>query len=674
MNTPQGFPSTVSPPPLPSIVTTVESRERDWPNTQAFSRRRLLLLTGGLGLAAAPAAFGESLILAPAAIASDMPLTLNFADYGACDGTTDDRAAFVTALSALAGGGTLVLPPTDIAITLTGNPTFSIPANNRIVGIPGATRILLSSSNNDIGVGFAQSVGDNVAFDGITFIRATNCTIFCIFGPRNDGFHIRNCVVDGQRDTFESPKTMHCILTAFAGTKKNITVRGSTIKRLTFGFIQGNDVLDTCENILVDDCNFTGNFGDDLLFNAPRTTITNVTVSNCRFTDGAATASLGSGSPVDFAHVTNGGVRDCYFENYLMEAIHLEDYCSNVIISGNRIINCGNNTATAGGVMDTDRCGISVYVRCTDVAITGNTLDHRENENFLHAIRIKHAFGVLPSGREIAAPERITITDNIILCGDNYQGISVSRGIDVTVRGNRIVGSGLVTGGEWNDGNAGYGIVMDGVNSVIAGNAVSGFRYGISGPLLNDNEGAWSTRKALGNPGTVTGNLVTDCYVGMAAVSAGSLAIDGNTLSNCVRPVVVGEGEYAALPSSITNNVATGCVYPLEVGGKLVVVRSSGGSTVTTGTEETINVDDTLLKMPANTVISFNGGGTLTLRSAVPVPQPYIAGSPYALVGTVSGTDIRADEYGIAIGLAHSTTAANNYVFIAANTDTAAGS
>jgi hypothetical protein len=109
--------------------------------------------------------------------------TLNFIDYGVCDGTTNDRAAFATALAALAtaGGGTLLLPPKDIAITMNAQPTFDIPANTRIVGTRGATRLLLSSTANDAYVAFAGSAGNNVTFEGITFLRNTNCTGFVFY-------------------------------------------------------------------------------------------------------------------------------------------------------------------------------------------------------------------------------------------------------------------------------------------------------------------------------------------------------------------------------------------------------------------------------------------------------------------------------------------------------------
>jgi hypothetical protein len=630
------------------------------------------MIAGRVGLVAAPSAIG----MAFPGIASGTAATLSFTDYGKCDGATDDGAAFAKALSDLnaAGGGTLLLPPKSIAITMSATPTFDIPANVRIVGTRGATTILLSSTNEAAYVAFAGSAGDNVTFDGIKFVRNSNCTMMFFYPAGYDGFHLRHCVIDGQRATFAN--TVHGFVLNRAGTKKNITLNNCVLTGTDYGLLQANHITDDVDTIVVDQCTFTGNYADDLEFNAPNSNMTNVTVSNCRFTNNlgtSTTASLGVG----MAHVVNGVVRDCHFENYFSDAIHLEDYCENVVISGNQIITCATNPSTTT-LTDRERGGITVNHGCSGVVITGNALDHTANQNSLHGIVVKNLSGeTTAGGRPAIEPRRITITDNIIRCGGSYQGMWIVMVDDLVVRGNTVVGSGTVEGGIWDRGNEGYGIKISGGSSAIEANVVSGFRYGLSGPFISVNDDVmnppWSARRALGNPGNVTGNLMRNCYIGVVAVPSGALTISGNTMFNCVRPMIAGENEYTAEPCAITGNFAMGCTYPMEIGGKQVVVRSSGGSTAPVGGARTINVDDTFLTMPIDTVISFSGGGMLTLTTPVTVSRPYVAGSPYALVGTVSETDIEAGEYGIATGLVHSTTAENNRVAISANTDTAAG-
>jgi parallel beta-helix repeat protein len=607
--------------------------------------------------------------------------TLNFIDYGVCDGTTNDRAAFATALAALAtaGGGTLLLPPKDIAITMNAQPTFDIPANTRIVGTRGATRLLLSSTANDAYVAFAGSAGNNVTFEGITFLRNTNCTGFVFYPNGYDGFHVNNCVLNGQTDIYD--KTFHGWIlhrVNLVTPKRNITIRDSIVTKFSYGLLQADTAAGDIDTIVVDNCHFSYNHGDDLEFNAPLGEMTNVLVSNCRFTNMQST-TVAAGLGVGFCGVDGAVVRDCFFDGTYSDAIHLEHGAVNILLANNRFVGCANNTGT--NVTELDRASINIMGQCNDVIVSGNTIDHRPNANTngLHAIAVRnYSGGVSVGGFTALPPRRITITDNIILCGENFGGIWACDIADLTITGNRIIADGLVTSGAWDDGNIRAGIMADGINTVITDNAVSGFRYGITGPLAEDSNGAgglslaFADRKALGDPGTVVGNTVSDCYIGLVLVPSGRVNTSGNSMSNCVRPMVVGERENTAKPCTVTNNFAIGCTYPLEIGGKHIVVRSVGGSTVTVGSSKTVNVNDTLLKLPVGTQITFSGGGVLTLTTAVTASALYTPGTPKALVGTVSMASITAGEYGTVTGLAHSTTAANNKVMTFNNADTQA--
>lgn len=606
-------------------------------------------------------------------------LVVNFADYGACDGVTNDRAAFASALNVLssAGGGTLLLPPKSIAITMNADPTFTVPANTRIVGVPGATAILLSSTANDSYVAFAGNDGDNVTFENITFLRNANCTGMIFHLQGGDGFHVRNCVINGRTDLYD--KAFHGFALHSDGDKRNITIKDSAITRVSYGLLQGNGTAGDIDTIVVDNCHFSFNYGDDLEFNAPLSAMTNVMVSNCRFTDMQGT-NLAAGIAIGFAGVEGAVVRDCYIDGTYSDGIHLEWGSSNIIIVNNRFVGCATHPDGAT-ITDLDRATINVFAQCHDVIISGNTIDQRPNTNTngLHAITVRnYTGGVSLAGDPCVPPWRITITDNIIHCGENFGGIWACDIADLTIRGNRIIGEGSVASGVWDGGNLRYGVRVDGTRTVIADNAISGFRYGITGPLVEDYNGAagvslpLSARRALGNPGTVSGNIISDCYAGIVAVPAGAVTINNNRLFNLLHPLIVGENAYPAEPCSIIGNFASGCLYPLEVGGKHIVQRSAGGSTVTTGSGKTVNVDETLLKLPIGTEITFSGGGILTLTAAETGSQLYAAGSPHSLAGTVSGASIAANEYGIITGLAHSSTAANNFVTIEHNTDTAA--
>jgi hypothetical protein len=218
---------------------------------------------------------------------------------------------------------------------------------------------------------------------------------------------------------------------------------------------------------------------------------------------------------------------------------------------------------------------------------------------------------------------------------------------------------------------------IDGVRSVIDANTVSGFRYGIRGPIVDDGAvdqgiNIWNLRMALSDPGSLTSNFVADCYVGVVAVPAESLVISANTLANCIRPmVVIEESEQPTEPSAVTGNIAAGCLYPLEIGGKLILVRAPGGSAVTVGVDKTIYVKDSLRALPVGTVVNFSGGGIFTVTKPVTAIELYNPGHPYPLIGDVAGTDIGSDEYGTTAALVLG--AAGSLLVNSNNIDTAAG-
>ena len=613
--------------------------------------RRFFVMAGFAGFAAAATSMAGSLVTAASAFASSTPLTLNFADLGACDGATDDSAAFSAALSELsdAGGGVVLLPPAKIALTLTALPTFEIPENVQIVGQPGATTILFSSAHPDLWLAFAGSRGNNVTFEDVMFVRNSDCTMIFFYPGGHDGFHLSNCFVDGQRERFQR-YPVHGLSLEQNGPKTNISLTQCTVTGVNFGVLQSNSATSSVDTFTVDRCTFAGNFADDLEFNAPNASMTNITVTNSRFTNNLsenAAASLGVG----LAHVVDAVVRGCYFENYYGEAIHLEDYCENVTITDNRIITAGTNPSTRT-LTDRDRCGISVMTGSSDVLISRNYLDHTANTNSLHGIVVKNLPGdVTPGGRPNIPPIRITIADNTIRCGSTYQGMWVTNVTDTVIRGNTVIGAGNVHDGVWDGGNEGFGIKIAGGSSVIEANTVSGFRYGISGPFMSlDNDFVlpdWSARGALGNTGTVTRNVISDCYLGLVAVPAGALKISANVIFDCVRPILVGENEYSAQSSTIVSNLITGTAYPPEIDGTQRLLRAPDSSTVTVGEDKDVAVVDSFLKLPVGTAITFSGGGILTLTKAVPKSHPFIKGSPLQLFGDVTVADIGPDEYGL---------------------------
>jgi hypothetical protein len=592
-----------------------------------------------------------------AAVGKD-ELVINFADYGVCDGVTNDSAALNAQLAKLgaAGGGKLLLPPKTIAVTLNNWPTFRIPSNVEITGIAGATKFLLSTNgaatDDRAFLGTSETESNNIIITGVEMVRQSDFPLVFISPGNTDGFTMRDCVIDGQQNLFPV-QYCHGFGLDSAGTKSNITLSGCTIARTWYGVFQSNWITDTVDTVVVQNCVFTENFKDDLCFNAPNSLMKNISVLSSRFTNNTST-EINAGFGVDFAHVINGTVQDCSFDNYNYEGIHIEDYSTGINVTGNRLVNVG---LVDGGA-------ILVMTGCSDVVVSGNTIDARDNTNTKFGILILNAGqegNNTPGGRPEVAPSRVAVTNNIVRCGTKYQGIYVEKSSHVNVQGNQVSGGGVVAAGVWDGGNPGWGIYVDGPYTIIDGNIVNGFRYGIAGPA--------NYRTALANPGSVTSNVLTDCEVGIVAADPGTVTISSNTMFNCLRPIVVGEAGAGAKPCSVIGNFASGCTYQMEVGGKLVLPRASGGADVPIGTDQTIKFKDNLLKLPVGTVIKFPGGGVFTVTVDVPVSHPFA----YDVVGNVTGAAIGANEVGLVTGLAHSTTPANNYVMITANTDTVAG-
>jgi hypothetical protein len=584
---------------------------------------------------------GVDLTVACAAV-DDGDLVLNFVNYGRCDGTANDADAFkqVIGLLSSAGGGLLQLPPATIAMTLTAWPMFTVPGNVRVVGAPGMTTIILTSDSAIADRAFIATSGDKISIEGVKFVRNADFPLVFFFPGAIDSFRFSHCEIDGQRDTYATHYA-HGISLDGTGEKSHIALSDSRWTRLDYPLFQGTST-NSSDHITVDNCTFAFNYADDLCFNAPNANMSNVSVTRCRFVDNQSTdPSRGFG--VDFAHVTGGTVSDSYFENYYNEGIHIEDYSTNIVISGNRLVSCGT---TLGG-------GMTVVTGCTNVSIVGNTVDASANTTTLHAIAIlAGGNGTTPGGRPMIAPSRCTLSNNIIRCGAKYLGIYAEAVPDVTVVGNHIDAAGTVVGGFWDDANVGTAINMCGVRTLIGANTITGFRYGITGPA--------NTWDAAGDTGSVTGNAVSDCYLGIVAVTAATLDISSNVLHNCVRPMVVGAGGSNDQPCTVTANFALRCVYGFEINGTLLVIRPGSYSAII-GTQRTIDVIDNFLPLPVGAVINFAGGGILTLTREVPLIQqvgPY----PYPLTGDITGAAINAYDVGTLTDLPNFTVSTNNRV------------
>jgi polygalacturonase len=577
----------------------------------------------------------------------DVANVINVRDYGAAgDGVTDDGAA-IRAARAAAAGGVLFFPPGTYYYKATG--TLTLAAKTTMRGVPGASIINFDVASAGSYTEFVRNGGDSVTVEGLTVNRVSDFP--SVFFPVQafSGFVIRDCTFNGNRDIYTT-NYCHGIQTGVdnAGVSDKTFIVDSTFTKMSFGLFQANASTSTVQNIVVRGCLFTNNYATDLEFNAPNATQTDIVVTGCQFRSNQATTA-GAGFGVGLAHVVRATVRDCTFSSYYNEALHIEDYSSAITVEGNRFLSCGTNQGSY----------IQVISGATDVKIANNSIDATANSNFIKVINcLAGGTGTTPGGRTVIAPRRISITGNDISAGSCH-GIYLEATLQSIVTHNRLIGASSVSAGVFSGSNGGNAInAYDGLDTVVDHNVVRGFGYAFA--LRTD------TIIAFNNGAVISNNMVEGCNYGIGAANAGPAAINGNMIYNCIHPFVLGQGNAAPYPVSATGNYAYGCKYQMEIGGVLVVLTSGNGSAVTVGASKTLSVLALGLRLPSGTAVTFSGGGTLTLTSTG-------AAGATSISGTVTNASINNGETAIVTGIPYSTVGAQNHLQLLGNADSVAG-
>jgi len=390
--------------------------------------------------------------------------SVSIADFGGVgDGTTDNRAAIIAAFSSLesSGGGTLIIPSGDYRIVC-GTASLVVPKNITIEGAPGKS-ILDFDTDQAGGPGsFRQPLrngGNNITFDGLIIRRATDypCVLITVDGHNN--FVLKDCTVTGARPT-KDPYIVHGLeIGDNKGLTKGLHLTNCLFTSLTYPLFEPNTGCGTVVNTTVDHCTFTGNSADDLEFNSPNATCLDTTVTDCTFSNNFG-SGLGAGFAVGFAHCSGGSITNCHITGYNGEGIHLEDYCSDITISGNILKACGLRHGSY----------IQIIAGCNNITVTGNTLDASGNTNTIQLINAQAGgAGTTAGGRPMVSPSNVTITDNVLTCSSQQNGMYVENVTGVVVSGNHIsrtIGSTA----------AGFGINFTySPNNGTSDNVISGF-------------------------------------------------------------------------------------------------------------------------------------------------------------------------------------------------------
>jgi hypothetical protein len=432
-------------------------REPDPAGGPTLSRRRalitgLLVAGGTVAALAIPARRPAEVTLrqpdggAPRLGASPV---VNVRDLGATgDGTTDDGDAIRRGMDQVnRSGGTLFFPAGTYYYRATG--PLRPAAGVTLAGAPGASTITFDSPASDDFVDFCVVDAAGVTLDGLIVRRAAEFPAVLLDLGAAQSFSFTRGALLGDTDALPGADC-HGVKFPDEGTAGPITIADSTFATLTYGLLQANASTAVVSDVAVQRCSFTRNANTDLEFNSPYGSIRQVRVEDCAFSDNDS-----EGFGVGLAHVAGAEVRGNTFDRYALEALHIEDYSTDVTVQNNTFTSCGLR----------DHSHVQIISGSQRVSVVENTFHATDNTRPIYVVN------ALPGGTNRTAgarppgpPSGVTVERNTFDCADPavplyFQGIR-----DGVIRGNTIT----ATGDPYR--------LLDDQGTAIDGNIVNGQR------------------------------------------------------------------------------------------------------------------------------------------------------------------------------------------------------
>lgn len=533
---------------------------------------------------------------------------LNVVSFGADPtGVADSGPAIRQAVAAVPGTGAVVwFPPGVYRVTATAATTFiTLNPKTHLMGVPGASIINLVSDDSAGYREFARNYGDDVTIEGLTVRRGSDFPCVFINSRAFARLTLRKVRLDGKRSTYTSGYCHGLQYGQQSGTYDGILVDDCVFVDLSNCTLMTNASTGTVKRFTLRDSRL-----NNVDFNAPNGTVSDVLVSGC-YIDGVDVGTIGIG----VAHVTRGSIVDNTITNVAGEAIHIEDYTTDLKIARNRLV--GNDA------------GIQIISGSSRLTLDDNTIDATANTGSPFQIISVQAGGEgdTPGGRPGAWPSDITVSRNRILGGNNgaSNGLYFEKVVNGQIVDNVFTGPGSVTGATYT-GPECYALdLFECVAVAVRGNIVTGWKYG-SKPYVGAN-------RCFAAGGAIIGNTFTECELGLVLLNTRQVTVTGNAFMDCVLPLITGSGSSTgSAPITVIGNHAHGCAKPMLTGDTFTVT-ATGTATVGAGRTLTVTAIDRYL--PSGTVLSFTGGGTLTLTSAA-------AARATSLSGTVATAGISA--------------------------------
>ncbi|MET0189835.1 MAG: glycosyl hydrolase family 28-related protein [Pseudonocardia sediminis] len=446
-------------------VTRPESRAAT--SRQVTTRRRALLIGALLAVAAGTAGVLGPMPVAvrPRALGPTGPrgggsaqlrgTVIDVRSLGAVgDGVADDSAAIQRGVEAAgAARGTLYLPAGRYrcASALTLRPGAGV----TLAGDPGAS-VLEFAAAGPSGFALCASIdADDVTIDGLVLRRAGDFDAVLLSTGVMRNFTLSRTTFDGGMDAF--PNTYcHGIKLSDSAVASGMHLVDSTITGTQYGLFQTNQSTANTTGVLVERCLFSGNRNTDLEFNSPNGATRQVQVRDCRFEN-----NLSTGFGVGFAAVEGALVTGNTFENYAMEAVHIEDYSSSIVVERNDFTACGLAKHSY----------VQIVSGARGVTVRDNSFDARANEAEIFVVTSQPGgSGVTGGGRPIVPPFDVALSDNTMDCAASVTPVYFEGTTGGVIAGNTITAEAI-------EGQEQAFRLLQAPDTTVQGNTVNGQAY-----------------------------------------------------------------------------------------------------------------------------------------------------------------------------------------------------
>lgn len=344
--------------------------------------------------------------------------------FGArCDGHADDTQALVQALAQVPPQGKDIVIPGRTCRVVTAGGGLGIGSGTTVRGESAASVVQLESAG-----GFAALLhpeGTDITLSNLTLTRRGSFSGVLINLGAVQRLLLANVVLDGKVSVASEEFHGIMISAAQGSTLSQVSMSGCTLKNLTYGMLQPSSVGATTHGWSVDRSTFTGNWADDLEFNAPNALISNVRITNSSFSHNRfSSPTYAAGFAVGLAHVSGARVENNTFTGYQVDAVHIEDRSSDVVVRGNTFARVATSPQFSWAA------AVFIVSGSQRIRVQGNLFDLRVNTN--------RVAGVLADGGGGSPPATVTITGNRFLLSASARPVDVGNTVGLVQTGNTV--------------------------------------------------------------------------------------------------------------------------------------------------------------------------------------------------------------------------------------------